>query len=306
MTRARHSTGAALALGLLVASAASAEPLAQLTPLVGAPTEDVIAEEDTLLDVAYRHGLGFDAIARLNPEVDPWVPEPGTRVRLPTEVVLPVAPRRGLVINIPEMRLFDFTEGEVPQVFSVAIGDPADPTPAGGFRIGNKREDPVWNVPISIQKKRLALPARVPPGDANPLGDRWMTLGVTSYGIHGTNNRWSIGRMATHGCIRLYNDDMRDVYLRTPSGTPVEIVYQVVKLGERDGQVYIEAHPDLYERDPGVATRALVQLLLLGLQGVVDADTIDRELAAQTIAEARGVPVRIGRVPEPAGRGEAE
>ena len=174
-------------------------------------------------------------------------------VHLPTEHILPEPPWRGLVINVPEMQLYDFTVknhlGE-PEVFSIAIGDEVDPSLMGDFKVGKKRAQPAWHVPKSIQAERPGLPTVVPPGPDNPLGPYWMTIGNTSYGIHGSNNEWSIGRLATHGCIRLYNDQIERLFLRTKEKTPLRLLYQTVKLGQRGSTLYIESHPDLYGRDP--------------------------------------------------------
>ncbi len=220
-------------------------------------------------------------------------------MRLPTEYILPNVPREGLVINLPEMRLYDFTvDPDQPTVLSVAIGDAEDPTPVGEFRVGNKRIDPVWTVPESIRIERPDLPPVVAAGPDNPLGDRWMTLGNTSYGIHGTNNVWSIGRVATHGCVRLYNDDMRALFDRTRAGTKVRIVYQAVKLGQRNGELYVESHPDEYDMAFDAPSAALVQLIVLDALGVVDGRSIDTDEVRRVIAEARGTPVRIGRLRE--------
>jgi L,D-transpeptidase ErfK/SrfK len=157
------------------------------------------------------------------------------------------------VINLPEMRIYDFlADRGAPPVLAIAIGDVEDQTPVGEFRVGNKRLDPYWYVPDSIREENPNLPAVVPPGPETPLGDRWLTLGNSSYGIHGTNNVWSIGRLSTHGCIRLYNDDMRALYDRTKVGSRVRIVYQPVKLGIRQGALYLEAHRDVYGLTPDV------------------------------------------------------
>jgi L,D-transpeptidase ErfK/SrfK len=292
---ARFAAAAALALCSAragAAPAADAPAPEDLAPLVGAPSRDLVEPGDTLLDVAWRHRLGFERVSRLNPEIDVWIPDPGTVVRLPTEHVLPDAPRRGLVINVPEMQLYDFTPEGEPEVFAIAIGDQMDPSLIGEFRIGQKRVRPAWRVPASIRAERPELPAVVPPGPDNPLGEYWMTIGRTSYGIHGTDNRWSIGREATHGCIRLYNDEIARLYARTREGTRVALVYQPVKLGRRGARLYVEAHPDLYGRAPDRAQRAAERLRGLGLWPWVEAARLER-----AIADAHGIPVEVGSLP---------
>lgn len=284
-----------LAAGLGAASQGLVPRPEALMPLFGEPSRTETREGDTLLDVAYFRGLGFESVVRLNPDVEVWIPEAGTPVELPTQMVLPSVDRDGLVINVPEMRLYDFTAPDGLRVLPVAIGEPDVPTPTGEFVIGRKRINPTWYVPASILRERPELPATVPPGPENPLGDRWMTLGRTSYGIHGTNNQWSIGHEATHGCIRMYNHHIHELFERTREGTRVRVVYQPVKLGRREGDIFVEAHLDIYRRNPDPVAAALVQLLALGLDPYVD-----RARVAETIQDARGVPVRVGRLPEDA------
>jgi L,D-transpeptidase ErfK/SrfK len=297
----RHALPLALLAAATLLPAATGSPAparppaapAPLPPVLGEPSSDLVLADDTLLDVAYRHRLGFEAVARLNPGLHVWIPEPGQVVRLPTQYILPDEPWRGIVVNIPEMRLYDFTVSRgAPEVFAIAIGDEVDPSLHGEFKVGAKREDPAWHVPESIRLEKPELPEVVPPGPDNPLGDRWMTIGTTSYGIHGTNNAWSIGRMATHGCIRLYEDEMRRLYARIPTGTRLRIDYQPVKLGQLGGGIYVEAHPDLYSRAPEAASEALARLEALGLLAEVDVPALER-----AVREARGVPVRIGDFP---------
>jgi L,D-transpeptidase ErfK/SrfK len=178
-------------------------------------------------------------------------------------------------------------------VLALAIGDELDPSLIGRYRVGRKRANPVWHVPASIRAERPELPAEVPPGPENPLGPYWLTIGQTSYGLHGTNNRWSIGREATHGCLRLYNDVVERLFERTRTGTPIQIVYQTVKLGVQDGIVYVEAHPDRYRRDPDRVERALAQL---EPHGLVDDDL--RALLGRIIERASGEPVAIAVLPD--------
>lgn len=294
-----------LAAGIGMASAIGlAAPGRAVTPATPAPLAPIVGEEqshlvepgETVLDVAYRHRLGFDNVQRLNPRVKVWIPDPGTIVRLPTRMILPDGPQRGLVINVPEMRLYDFTRPGEPEVLAIAIGDEVDPSLLGELRIGAKRENPAWHVPKSILAEKPELPPVVPPGPDNPLGTRWMTIGSTSYGVHGTNNPWSIGREATHGCIRLYDDEMERLYARTPSGTRLRLQYQRVKLGTDGEDIWAEAHPDVYGREPDALEGALARLAELGLLG-----EIDRRLLAQVIVDVRGVPVRVGTLPPDGG-----
>ena len=309
MNRARFALRIVLlALLGLAPGAAPAQPMAsppldeppdprlEMLPRVlgSAQSELVDDPDDTLLDVAHRYRLGFDRVARMNPGVNVWIPDPGTVIRLPTEHVLPDAPHQGLLINVPEMQLYDFTVGPEPEAFAIAIGDGMDQSLVGSYRIGAKRAQPAWHVPKSILAERPELPPVVPPGPDNPLGPYWMTIGSTSYGIHGSNNEWSIGREATHGCIRLYNDQIERLFERTKPGTPIRLVYQTVKLGQRGRTLYLESHPDVYQREPGREQVTLDRLRELDLLRFVDERTVLAAIRAES-----GAPVPLVTLPSP-------
>jgi L,D-transpeptidase ErfK/SrfK len=282
------ASGCALAIAAALLAGGGAP---RLRPVLGIEERTFTEPGETLLDVAYRRRLGYQAIERLNPDVDPWIPAAGTAVILPTRFILPDADEEGLVVNIPEMRLFDYTVRFGPDVFALAVGDEADRSILGDFKVGAKRKDPAWSVPAAIRAEKPELPALVPPGPDNPLGSRWLTIGNTTYGIHGTNVRWSIGREATHGCLRLYEDDIRRLFDRVQEGTRVQIVYQTAKWGRDGADVYLEAHPDLYDlKSDRVAALEIPRAL-----GVLD--SLDLELVNRTLEEARGIPVKVGTLP---------
>ena len=236
--------------------------------------------------------MGFEAVTRLNPGLDPWIPPAGTVVKLPTRYLLPQVMPAGLVVNIPEMRLYDFGVKDGPEVLAVAIGDAVDATPVGEFRVGRKRTDPEWHVPKSILAEKPELPPVVPAGPDNPLGSRWMSIGNTSYGLHGTNVRWSIGRIATHGCVRLYEEDVVRLYDRVREGTRLQLVYQPYKWGRDGDRLLLEAHPDVYARVPDPLQAALETPRALGVDPWVDVAEVER-----VIARADGVPTPVGTLP---------
>ena len=259
-----------------------------LPEVIGERGTGLIVADDTLLDVADRNHVGFDALVRLNPDVDVWMPQAGTRLALPSLMIPPPGPRSGLVLNLPEMRLYDYTRGPEPRVFPIAIGDPATPSPRGELRVEWKAIEPVWRVPASIRAIDPDLPSEVGPGPDNPLGRHWLGIG-RGFGIHGTNNRWSIGRLGTHGCIRLSNDDIAEIYAHIPVGTRVHILYDTVKLGRSGDDLVVEVHPDLYGRGTRQLEDVLAELHALGLGQQVETETLRTALA-----EARGIPVKIG------------
>jgi L,D-transpeptidase ErfK/SrfK len=265
-----------------------------LPEAIGERGTGLIAGDETLLDVAERNHVGFEALIRLNPDIDVWMPPRGTKLALPTQMIPPRAPRSGIVLNLPEMRLYDYTQGPEAQVFPIAIGAADTPSPVGDLQIEWKTIEPVWRVPASIRAVDPDLPLEVPPGPNNPLGRHWLGIG-RGYGIHGTNNRWSIGRLATHGCIRLSNADIADLYARVPVGSRVRILYQTVKLGRSGDDLLVEAHPDIYGRGSESIEDVLSELERLGLL-----DYVARDDLASALAEARGIPLRIGTLPRDA------
>lgn len=209
-----------------------------------------VREPDTLLDIARLHDLGFIELVAANPGIDPWVPGEGRTLILPKMHLLPNAPREGIVINLPELRLYYFGDGTGPVVtYPIGVGRIGWETPTGVTRIVRKREAPTWTPPASIRLLRPWLPATVPPGPGNPLGDYALDLGWKNYVLHGTNRPYGIGRRVSSGCIRLYPEDIERLFAAVSVGTPVTVVAQPLKLGWSEGELFIEVHPDALEGD---------------------------------------------------------
>ena len=211
-------------------------------------------QDDTLSDIARRFNLGYEEIVNANPGVDPWLPKAGTRIVVPTQFVLPDAPRHGVIVNLAAMRLFYFPKvkpGELQRVIThpVGIGRVEWKTPEGVTRVVAKQENPSWIPTPSIRKEHAKngdiLPAVVPPGPDNPMGTHVLRLGWPSYAIHGTDKPPSIGLRGSHGCLRMYPEDITGIYRNVPVGTPVRIVNQPRLLGWRNGALYLQAYPIL-------------------------------------------------------------
>ena len=246
-----------------------------LMPLLGqaevynmpAPGSDLIGQiqfikarhEDTLIDIARRFSLGQDEIVMANLKVDRWLPGEGKEVLVPRQFILPDAPRAGIVLNIPEMRLYYYPGGgpktQATQVitYPVSIGRMDWRTPLGATRVIQKIKDPSWRPPETIKEEHAKngdiLPDVVPPGPNNPLGQFAMKLGVPGYLIHGTDvdKSYGIGMRVTHGCIRMYPEDIQKLYPLIPVGTPVYLVNQTIKLGWLGDALYIEVSQPLDE-----------------------------------------------------------
>ncbi|NIV75626.1 MAG: L,D-transpeptidase family protein [Gammaproteobacteria bacterium] len=208
--------------------------------------------EDTLLDIARRFNVGYREIRQANPRVDVWLPGEGTEVLIPSRYILPDAPREGIVINLSEMRLYYFPDpapGHTKRVIThpISIGRVDWSTPIADTRVAKKVLDPTWYPPASIRaeyaERGEPLPAKVPPGPDNPLGRFALRLALPGYLIHGTNKPYGIGMRVTHGCVRMYPEDIETLFERVPVGTPVHIVNQPFKAGWRQGLLFLEAHP---------------------------------------------------------------
>lgn len=256
-------------------------------------------KEDTLLDLAVAHDLGYLEIVAANRGVDPWLPAPGTEVVLPKAKLLPAGPRDGIVINLPERRLYLFKRGFLVSDYPVGIGRDNLETPVGSTRVVEKRLAPVWRPTIQARREDPTLPAVVPPGPDNPLGTHALYLGWTNYLIHGTNRIYAIGRRASRGCIRLYPEDIAGLYKEVAIGTKVTVIDQPLKLGWKDNVLYLEAHPTLLQgreleekgRFREVAD-ADARRPILAAAGS-EADRIDWEAVAAALRDRRGVPVPI-------------
>jgi L,D-transpeptidase ErfK/SrfK len=288
----------AAALGAVSGMSLAAElPLRADSQVVGEPSRVVARYEDTFVSLARTYNLGFDELVQANPGVDPWLPGEGTEVVLPTQFVLPNAPRTGIVINLPELRLYYFPDGEEGRVIThpISIGRMDWGTPLGLTAIQSKVKNPSWYPPQSIREEHAAenrpLPPVVPPGPDNPLGTRALRLGIPGYLIHGTNKPSGVGMRVTHGCIRMFPEDIEAMFNDIPVGTPVRIVNQPIKLGRNGESFYVEAHPPLDEKTVDESwsltelTRAYVSTVEEG-QGI----GFNWDLAERIAATSRGIP----------------
>jgi L,D-transpeptidase ErfK/SrfK len=287
-------------------SAAEYELPANGSSVIGTEERDRTRYEDTLVDIAHQHGIGYEEIARANPRVDLWVPGEGTEILLPGRHILPPGPREGIVINLPEHRLYYYPqprEGAPPVVFTfpVNIGRLDRGSPIGLTRVVAKVRNPSWFPPASIRREHVAkgdpLPAVVLPGPRNPLGAFELRLGAGrgTFLIHGTNTPWAIGMAITHGCIGMYPEDVAVLFQQVPLGTPVWMINAPVKVADLDGTVLLEAHPPLdvdgQQAEPGLPWMLLELENALGSR----AGSILRDTAVEVLRTASGVPTVIAR-----------
>lgn len=312
MSLLRSITAAVLVLaaGSGLPAAAESFALHGESELVGEFRMARAEHDDTLLDIARSNSLGYAEIKLANEHVDTWLPGAGQSVALPKRYILPDVPRDGLVLNIPEMRLYYYPKAgknDSPSVrtYPLGVGREGWSTPYGTTRVTAKVANPAWYPPESIKKEHAEqgdpLPDVVPAGPDNPLGEYAMRLALPGYLIHGTNRPWGVGMRVSHGCIRLYPEHIAELFQLVDVGTPVRIINQPYKVGFKDGVVYLEAHPYLQE-DAEKFKDAFSQVMDRVLQRLAESGgsyDLDWELAKEVMKEANGVPVAIGmQLPE--------
>ena len=200
--------------------------------------------EDTLVHLARDNNLGFVEMRSANPGLDAWIPGEGAKITLPTKHLLPDAPRKGIVINLSDMRLYFFPpNGAPPVTYSIGIGREGLNTPLGQTTIVRKKDGPTWTPTPRMRREDPTLPQSVPPGPDNPMGTHAMYLGFPMIAVHGTNKPYGIGRRVSSGCIRMYPEGIKSLFPRVPVGTQVTVVDQPVKVGWIGDEMFIEVHP---------------------------------------------------------------
>jgi len=270
--------------------------------VIGEPQIVFTKGENTFSDLAREYGLGYDELVAANPEVDPWLPGAETPVLLPTQYVLPNVKYEGIVLNIASKRLFYFppkSEGEkqVVQTYPIGIGRVGWETPLGVSTVIAKARDPSWYVPASVRREHRELgnplPAIVPPGPDNPLGKFVLKLDLPGYLIHGTNQPYGVGMRVSHGCVRLYPENIAILYELVNLGESVVIVNEPYLVGRRDGELYFEAHSPLTDDEVSGEDHLLEALASLQSSDEKYPVFVDLERVRTIAAAARGVAIRI-------------
>ena len=275
----------AIFLGSAAQVIQAATPVYLITPdspdLIGELGQTTTVYEDTISDLARNFDQGYREMRLANPKVDSWLPGTGTEVLVPSMYVIPKAPRDGIVINTAEMRIYYFNGKDASGAkrlltFPISIGREQWVTPKGRTTVVGKVKNPAWHPPKSIRKEHAEegdiLPTVVPAGQDNPLGTHALLLGIDGYLIHGTDKPFGIGMRVTHGCIRMYPEDIVTMFNATPVGTPVYIVNQPIKVGIASGNIYLEVHPHLEEEQVAAGEELYSTAVKLILERVKDYD----------------------------------
>ena len=306
-----------LILALLVISTPSWAKSAYDKDYFGETKIHRAAFEDTLIHLARNNELGFVELRAANPTLDPWIPGAGARIVLPKQHLIPDAPRKGIVINLSEMRIYYFKDaGQAPLTYPISIGREGLLTPTGKTSVVRKKDGPTWRPTARMRKEDPELPVSVPPGPDNPLGTHALYLGWPQYMIHGTNKPYGIGRRVSSGCIRMYPEHIKKLFPKVPVGTSVTVVDQPVKVGWIDNRMYIEVSPtqdqSIKIEEDGVLKSYEItteDMKRITKKAGAYADKIDWVKVRSAVQEHRGYPVpvlQIGRNPGQQAEGQLQ
>ena len=295
------ATGALAVLpGISRANAVTAQKTPAYPAIIGVQETYKTRYEDSLVDLARAHGLGYTEIVTANPGIDPWVPGADREIVLPKAHILPEGPRNGILINLADQRMYVFRpDSRTVDSVPLGIGNEGWDTPQGSTRVVRKKKNPTWYVPKSVREDQPELPAIVRPGPDNPLGSRAVYLGWPAYLFHGTNKPFGVGRRVSHGCVRLYPEDIERLYDSIKIGTPVTVIDQAMKIARIDDELWLEIHPNQKQSDEVERTGKLspakppeFEFRLIDAAGDA-ADRIDWDMAKKVARQRRGTPVQV-------------
>lgn len=254
--------------------------------VAGCQEEYVVESRVSLIRLAQERGIKWTALGRRNRLKPPYRLKKGMVLKIDTSHIVPHELTDGLIINLPEPVLYYFKDGTYQRRYTLAVGKPSWPTPTGMYKIYEKRKNPTWNVPESIQEEMweegLEVVEQVPPGPKNPLGKFFMGTTADGVGIHATNRPWSVGYYVSHGCIRMLPDEIEKLFPQIGLGTPVKIIYRPIKMAlTAQGRIFLEAHPNIYQRK--MDSMALVKELAWKnrLEDRIDWDLVPKVLKAR-------------------------
>jgi len=270
------------------------------TDVIGSTYRVSVKESETLLDIARKHDVGQEEILLANPGVDRWLPKQRSDILIPAQYVLPAAERKGLILNLPEMRIYYFRSADEVQTYPASIGRMDWKTPLGKARIVRKQKSPAWHPPESVKKeaavKGETVPDVVPPGPDNPLGEYALRLNLPGYLIHGTNKPYGVGMRVTHGCVRLLPEDIEVLFREVKVNTPVQILNQPVKVGWLNDVLYLEVHPPIEEHFEAREDMLRYALEVIYQELEKHPAILIGQNVRRAIEEQNGVPVVISKV----------
>lgn len=265
--------------------------------LAGGDEEYLVEKPISVNRLAQEKGLRWEVVARQNKLKKPYRLKKGMALRIDSTHIVPEGLSSGLIINLPELNLYYFKDGDYQRRYALAVGKPSWPTPTGTYKIIDKRKNPTWNVPESIQEEMeeegYEVIEKVPPGPKNPLGKFFMLTSAEGVGIHATNRPWSVGYYVSHGCIRMLPEEIEKLFPQISLGTPVKIIYRPLKMAlSPQGRIFLEAHPNIYQKK----MQPLAQVKELARKNGLE-DRIDWDRVAKVLKAREGIARDVTREP---------
>ncbi|WP_168403079.1 L,D-transpeptidase family protein [Erwinia amylovora] len=270
--------------------------------LTGENLEITIPQDSKLPLEAFaaQYQMGLSNMMEANPRVDVYLPEAGSKLIIPHQLLLPDAPREGIVINSAEMRLYYYPKGsKTVVVLPVGIGELGKDTPINWTTtVQRKKDGPTWTPTKKMHEEYAArgesLPEVFPAGPDNPMGLYALYIGRL-YAIHGTNANFGIGLRVSHGCVRLRAEDIKWLFSNVPVGTRVQFIDQPVKASvEPDGSRYVEVHNPLSQTQEQFASRDPVPLTLSdSVKKVVSDVSVNSASMEAALRMRSGMPVKV-------------
>ena len=277
--------------------------LSKSNDIIGEELFYTIGNKDTLIDIARKYDVSFADILSANGEMDPWLPEVNKKIIIPKKHILPNVKRDGVIINLGDLRIYFYKNNIFIGTYPIGIGRSGWETPLGIAKVIKKKVDPYWIPPESVREEDPSLPKIVAPGEDNPLGNRAIYISIPSYLIHGTNKPYGVGMKVSHGCIRLYPEDIETLFELVEVGTKVNIVNQPIKVGWYKNNLYMEVHElPAYASEKNLILnkdrKSLFPLATIEVQkkAGIHITIVDWPEVFKTVLEAKGVPIKISNV----------
>ena len=274
--------------------------LSQSSDIIGKEVKYTVREKETLIDIARKFDISFADIMSANGRIDPWLPKINRKILIPKRHIMPSVKRDGIIINLGDLRIYFYKNHLLIGTYPIGIGRSGWETPLGLAEVIEKKIDPFWIPPDSVREEDPSLPKIVAPGEENPLGTRAIYLSMPSYLIHGTNKPYGVGMKVSHGCIRMYPEDVESLFDLVEVGTKVNIINEPIKVGWHNNDLYIEVHQlPAYASEKNTLEnkdrRNLYPLATTMVQKVagVNITEVDWQVVFKSVIEAKGIPTKI-------------
>ena len=274
--------------------------LSQSSDIIGKEVKYTVREKETLIDIARKFDISFADIMSANGRIDPWLPKKNRKILIPNRHIMPSVKRDGIIINLGDLRIYFYKNHLLIGTYPIGIGRSGWETPLGLAEVIEKKTDPFWIPPDSVREEDPSLPKIVAPGEDNPLGTRAIYLSMPSYLIHGTNKPYGVGMKVSHGCIRMYPEDVESLFDLVEVGTKVNIINEPIKVGWHNNDLYIEVHQlPAYASEKNTLEnkdrRNLYPLATTMVQKVagVNITEVDWQVVFKSVIEAKGIPTKI-------------